>query len=400
MKRMLFLLVILSIFLASCSAGLLQGRTTSTVPPAQKATITKQASATPQPTASATPLPSLTPTPNYPVLGLGPTNFPAGVNPLTGLTVTNAKLLERRPVIVKVENLPRNHRPQWGLSQADLVYEYYTEEGTTRFAAVYYGQDAEMVGPVRSARHFDVNVIQMYKGVFLFGSAYEGVMSRLFSYDFTNRLVVEGAYSCPALCRYDPKGLDILMANTAGVAEFAKLINMDNKRPDLNGMFFKMQVPSGGSPAQTVYVRFSKVIYNRWNFDQASGRYLRFVDTQNADKAEQEVYAQALDRQNGEVIAADNVVILQTGYKLLVETADMQVWDAPLIGSGPATLLRDGQMYTLRWQRNKAEDVLTLVDTSGKLAAFKPGTTWFEVLGNKSSLTNDSGQIRFEFATP
>src|SRR5262245_25539804 len=81
--------------------------------------------------------------------------FPANINPLTGLEVQDLALLERRPLLVKVSNLPRNIRPQSGLSSADHVYEYYTEEGTTRFAAVFYGQDAKMVGPIRSARFFD-----------------------------------------------------------------------------------------------------------------------------------------------------------------------------------------------------------------------------------------------------
>jgi hypothetical protein len=67
-------------------------------------------------------------------------------------------MLNRRPIVIKVENIPRQDRPQWGLTLADIVFEYYTEQGGTRFAAVYYGQEAEKVGPIRSARFFDFNV--------------------------------------------------------------------------------------------------------------------------------------------------------------------------------------------------------------------------------------------------
>jgi Protein of unknown function (DUF3048) N-terminal domain len=51
---------------------------------------------------------------------------------------------------VSVSNLPRNVRPQWGFSLAGHVYEYYTEEGTTRFAAVFYGQNATIIWSARS----------------------------------------------------------------------------------------------------------------------------------------------------------------------------------------------------------------------------------------------------------
>jgi len=148
--------------------------------------------ATPTPTFTVTPLPpTATPTPKYPEEGYGPTNFPEGVNPLTGLEVEDPALLNRRPIIIKVQNLPRADRPHWGLSNADIVYEYYTEFGTTRFAAIFYGEDAEMVAPIRSARLFDFNVVRAYKGMFIFGSAYENTYNRLVNSEFANRLMIE-----------------------------------------------------------------------------------------------------------------------------------------------------------------------------------------------------------------
>ena len=83
-----------------------------------------------------------------------------------------------------MSNLPRAVRPQSGLSRADIVYEYYTEEGTTRFIAIYYGRDAEQVGSIRSARFFDEHIIRMYRGLFVFGSADQRVRDRLYNSDF------------------------------------------------------------------------------------------------------------------------------------------------------------------------------------------------------------------------
>ena len=97
-------------------------------------------------------------------------------------------LLEKRPVIVKVQNVPRESRPQWGLSQADHVYEYYIEYGDTRFAAVYYGTRPDQIGPVRSARHFDIQLIDMYQAVLLYGGAYEDLEQEMLSSEFGNRL--------------------------------------------------------------------------------------------------------------------------------------------------------------------------------------------------------------------
>src|SRR5574340_13045 len=87
--------------------------------------------------AAATP----TPTPAAPAGQLGPnlTDFPTGVNPLTGLPVTDPASLTRPAVLVSLSNFPPSVRPQTGLSFAPQVYEIYITEGMTRFLTVFYG---------------------------------------------------------------------------------------------------------------------------------------------------------------------------------------------------------------------------------------------------------------------
>lgn len=366
---------------------------------------------------SATPLPSATPVPtlNYPAAGMGPTGFPTDVDPLTGLKVTDPALLDRRPIVIKVENLPREHRPQFGLSRADLVYEYYTEQGSTRFAAVYFGQDAERVGPIRSGRFFDVNVVQMYRGIFIFGSAYSAVWNRFVNSDFADRLVLENDFSCPALCRFEPNGRDLLVANTAELGKYVKTRAIDNSRQVLDGMFFQQQAPSGGDPANQVYVRFSGAIYNRWDYDPATGRYLRFSDTQNDINRNNEKYAQLTDGNDGKPIAFENVVTFCVAHEYYFKSDQIEVVDMLMqpgggnyvacdgksypTGSGPAWLARDGKIYQVTYQRAKKDAPLTLLGADGQPFAFKPGQTWFEVIGASSTYKQEApGVWRFTFA--
>ena len=80
---------------------------------------------------------------------------PVVINPLTGAPAPNPYLLERHPMAIKITNFPRYTRPQSGLTLADQVFEYYIEGGLTRFIAVFYSNDSEWVGPVRSGRFFE-----------------------------------------------------------------------------------------------------------------------------------------------------------------------------------------------------------------------------------------------------
>ena len=71
-----------------------------------------------------------------------------GDNPLTGLIPIDEEKLDRRPMMVKISNFPRNGRPHAGLSFADIVFEYYIGEEMNRFLALYYGNDTPQVGPI------------------------------------------------------------------------------------------------------------------------------------------------------------------------------------------------------------------------------------------------------------
>ncbi len=392
MKKLLYVFVTLSVLLTAC------GSATPTAGPAP--TGTAVASATAQPP-TVTPSPQPSPTPLYPSEGYGPSNFPSNVNPLTGLQVANPALLDRRPLLIKVSNLPRSNRPQWGLSLADIVFEYYTEEGATRFAAVFYGNDAEMVGPIRSARFVDAHLIRGYKAVFAFGLAYEKVLERLYNGGFSDRLVIEG--SSTPLFRYDPNGFNHLMANTAELSAFATEKGVENGRQNLDGMYFNLTAPaaehslSAGQPGTQVFVRYSGVIYNRWDYNAATGKYLRFSDSDNDYNNQNEQYTQLTDHLTGQPIAFDNVVVLfvtTDHYNVNPEVVDIQ-----FLGTGTAYAFRDGQAYQITWQRN-TNDIVTLTNLDGTPFPFKPGTTWFEVVGASSQVQQTGQGWRFIHAMP
>ena len=164
MKKYLIVvtMLLLTALLAACQV--------SPTPPTDFATVTPGPAVTETAAPSETPTevpptiaPTTAPTPTVVVAKYGPTGFPKNVNPLTGLVVSDPALLDRRPILIKVQNLPRSSRPAYGLSNADHIYEYYTEFGTTRFSALFYGQDAEKVRPIRSARMIDAQFPRMYK---------------------------------------------------------------------------------------------------------------------------------------------------------------------------------------------------------------------------------------------
>ena len=146
----------------------------------------------------ANPLPALTPSAPEVVIHVGaPAPAAADVNPLTGMPAADPDLLGRRPLVIKISNYPRDIRPQYGLNEADVVYEYYIEWADTRFIGVFYGNDASQIGPVRSGRYFDEHITRMYHGYYVFNYADPREYTYYQGSDLQPFMVVPGNTSCP-----------------------------------------------------------------------------------------------------------------------------------------------------------------------------------------------------------
>lgn len=401
MKKITIAIIILPLLMFGCAKTTAVPTATieNTLPPSP--TALQPSTATSTPTLTATPLPpTVTPTPSYPLEGYGPSDFPANFDPLTGLEVKNPEIMNRRPVIVKVQNLPRSDRPQFGLSAADMVYEYYTELGTTRFAAIYFGEDATQVAPIRSARLFDINLVRGYGAMFIFGSAYEGTYNRLVSSEFYQRLMIESSNTASVIKRFDPGGKNYEMADTSQVNAYTQRMGIDNTRPNLDGMLFQMQTPPGGQDAETAYVHFSGAIYNRWDYDPATKAYLRFSDTENAVSKDQESFLQLVDRVNNQPIKADNVIIIYVRHTDIDARPNVEVLDVSLLGTGKGYVLRDGELFEVTWSRPTEHSVLTVLNADGTPFPLKPGKTWVEVMAYNSRMEKqDDGSFRFTFVS-
>jgi len=168
MRSTLIIFLIFSLILAGCntSADSVSASGIPSPTPFQPGTDNAPDSiyAGAAPTPLSLPTPTLPPSPTPTQIIILPTSTPVVLNPLTGAPVSDPALLNRRPMAIKVANYPRYIRPQSGLSLADSIYEYYIEGGLTRFIGIFYGNNSEWVGPVRSGRFFDENIQRTFHG--------------------------------------------------------------------------------------------------------------------------------------------------------------------------------------------------------------------------------------------
>lgn len=396
----------IAMFLLACNLSTTRPADLHTPAATEAETAAPQDDPVPEATAQPQGASGATDAPNPPQ-GVGPRAFPPDVNPLTGLTVSDPAVLDRRPVAVKINNYPRSNRPQWGLSLADIVYEYYHNNDLPRFHAIFYSRDAELAGPIRSGRLLDIHLVAMYQSDFVFGSADERILDQLNDQTYRKRLIylLDGD-PCPPqpVCRYDPAGYNLLVTGTQAVREYlSEYREQRDDRPDLDGMWFNPGLPQGGQPLVRLYVRYSYGAYLYWQWDPTTGRYLRYQDTQEDFQGRGEAYALLTDRLTGDAIAADNVVVLVVEHKDFVYQPPkdgnpaVEIIDIKLEGSGRAYALRDGMLFEVRWVRAADEGALSLTFLDGSPYPYKPGVTWYQVVSVKTKPSFDGDTVRFNF---
>lgn len=395
-SRMWFVMTILIIVLTACNPTGISEKELASTYAAQ--TLMAMPTDTAAPTETAEPASTATPTTEstpVPVEAFGPIDFPENVNPLTGLEVDDPTLLDRRPVLVKVSNYPESGRPHAGLSFADIVFDYYIGSWMNRFVALYYGQDSEKIGPLRSVRQIDAQLTSLYEGILGFQTGYETIL------DEVNDVLGDRAFNgvlniCPGICDDGRNVVYSVFADSAALTDLAEERGV-NQKQILEGMAFDPIVPDGGSPGEDVLIVYrSDFNIGEWIYDEESGKYLRWIEDTTGATLEM---IPLVDSVTDEQLAFSNVVVLFAYHnEVTITVYEVNIWDNP--AGGDAVIFRDGQMYEVTWATPSKTQPIQFYDENGDAFALKNGNTWISIMGNNTSVVQEDGTWTFTFMIP
>ena len=349
-----------------------------TITPGQTPTATFIPTA--KPTATPTPGPSQTPAPvTY-------FDFELGVNPLTGLPVDDPSLLNRRPVMIKVSNWPREGRPHAGLTKADLVFEYFIGYQMNRFLAVYYGENADVVGPVRSGRLVDAQLTQLYQGLLAYGNADPQVDDVLVDV-LGDRALTFNELPCPPMCGQATHSATGVFADSGAVTAYAQANGIDNQQPDLRGMYFQGNAPTGDASGSLLRVEYANFSIMEWRYDADQGKYHLWMETETEDGLELNLMT---DRNNDEPVTFDNLIVMYAEYiEYAPSLHDIIIQEAG--GYQPALSFRDGMITYASWRAPDPGRPIVFETPQGQPLPLKPGKTWIVIVGQASRTTQPAG---------
>ncbi len=310
---------------------------------------------------------SLTATSDLPKLSLGKEE---AKNFFTGLADENKQIL-----VVKIDDTNAAH-PQIGVESADVVYVEQVEGGLTRLAAIYTSKLPPLIGPIRSARISDIELLAQFGRV---GFAYSGAQSKM-------RPVIAAANLENLSAERNPPSIYGKDPNRPGPVDMILkpdlLLERANANPKIRietataSVFPFGDAPKGETNTAIAKIKWPSAKYElRW--DSTNEKWLIYFNEKPNMAA------------NGEQLYADTAIIqiVSITPSIYGDKFGEITPFSKTTGSGKAVMLRDGLSYQISWQRNLETDLTTWKSEDGGVANFKPGRTWIFLTDKAPVLT-------------
>jgi len=276
---------------------------------------------------------------------------------------SNGHPLDGNPMLVQIED-SGPARPQYGLQQADIVYEYLSEYDISRFTAIYFSEAPAVVGPVRSTRRISVQLREMYRGVLFSSGASNFVLGLVYQSGAT--YIGNATFMYRDYSRFAPHNLMVSGGALRehrndfgdGGAEYA----VDLSHPDIEW--------PGATDAGELSVPLH---HDFWRYAPELGGYLRWDHG-----------IPFTDAATGQQVRAKNLIVQHVESFLGPEIEDTNGGargrEHVMTGEGQAEYYSNGKMVPGRWRHPDRKSPMEYLDAAGNPMNFNTGLTWVHVV--------------------
>lgn len=283
-----------------------------------------------------------------------------------------------RPVAVMIDNEGTKSLPQGGMYKAQVIYEIIVEGGETRLMPVFWGTDPEMIGPVRSSRHYFLDYVLEHDAIYVhFG------WSPMAQRDIPKLKInnINGVSNGGEIFwdltkeKYNWQDSYTSMKKIFDYVKKVKYRTTTDKKPVFNYSANNV-APVDGKNASKVSIKFSHSYTCAFEYDSSSGLYNRFRKGK-----------QHMERNTNEQLKAKNILIQITPSNS-IKGDDKGRQEVSTVGKGSGYLITEGKSVAIKWSKASRSAATKYTYENGSDVLLNPGQTWVEVLpvGGKVTL--------------
>lgn len=294
---------------------------------------------------------------------------PKFMSPFTGIFEEEENM--QRPILVTINNHPLA-RPQSGISEADIVYEFIAEGNVTRLLAVFQSELPEQVGPVRSARDYFIHVA---KGLdaFYVAHGYSPDALALLQKGYVDN--INGMYYDGTLFKRstDRKAPHNSYTSAESILLGAEKTNASMEISKLPSLSFHDSIESAKVGVQAniavVHNGSHPNFTSTYMYDEIQNTYIRSVND-----------IVTIDKSNDEEVELSNILVFEAVHRTIDNVGRQSV---DIETGGKAMLFQAGMMREIEWKN--IDGILTPIE-DGVPAKLVPGKTWIHIVPTKPGL--------------
>jgi len=269
-----------------------------------------------------------------------------------------------RPLSIMIEN-SEGGRPQSGLDKANIVYEVLAEGGITRFLAIYYDQEAEEVGPIRSARPYFVSKSLEHQAIYIHvgGSeeAYNFIKEE--NIDDINEFVDFQPF-WRSTDRKPPYNLYTSTTKLRKEANKLGYIEMIKKQE------YQFEISRNekltGRETDSIVIPYNGTYTVSYKYQPESMKYIRFINGEPH-----------IDAKTKKQLAVDNIIIQFAETKIIDQEGRLAV---DFVGKGTGLLFFKGNSTEITWEKSDLRARTLFLDKEGNRIALTPGNVWIQIV--------------------
>ena len=284
-----------------------------------------------------------------------------------------------RPYAVMINNLGAARPYHTGLQDAYLVYEIVVEGGITRYLALFKDKTNEVVGNVRSARHYYIDYVLENDAYYVHWGWSPQAQSDISSLDIDN---LNGlTYGSPYFFRQNISGVNTEHKAFTNLSELANLVDRlgyrkeTNKDLLLNYSATSVELPEDATDATEIDIKYSGSSTTNYVYDSDAKVYKQFVnDKEHTDYETKEQYT------------VKNIIVYQIGNTTIAGDEKGRQ-DLDNIGSGDGYYITEGKVIPITWEKDSRSSQTVYRDESGEEITVNDGNTWIHIVPNSGNIS-------------
>lgn len=275
-----------------------------------------------------------------------------------------------RPWAVSIDNQGERPFPQGGFADAQVVYELPVEGGLTRYLALFWQAEVDLIGPVRSARDYMIDCLMPYDAVFVhFGGSPQALADIKNNSEIDSLNAMINAGTIFEDLTDDPKNWQDSYTTGEKVGDLivSKGMNTPSEATALPDYHDEITAGTEGLDTNIINITYNPDSKCAYIYDAEKMVYYR---NRNGSSH--------IDRNTDKPFAVSNIIIQKVDSRIINGDTEGRL-EVDLVGSGEGYFISGGKSIDITWEKTERFGETKYYDMDGNEIVLNPGNTWIQV---------------------